>query len=77
MMLSTPADVDRRKALGMHISECHSVDYPCSGFLGPYETYSCICWCHAEHGGAATSRASTPEAQSTSLATGQGSFWSK
>lgn len=30
--------------MGMHISECHRGE--CNGFLGDYETYVCICWCH-------------------------------
>jgi len=32
------------QAMGMHISECHRGE--CNGFLGPLDTYLCICWCH-------------------------------
>jgi hypothetical protein len=41
---TTPGQRDMRQAMGMHISECHRGE--CNGFLGPLDTYLCICWCH-------------------------------
>lgn len=41
---TTPDECDRKKAIGLHISECHRGE--CNGFLGHYDTYVCICWCH-------------------------------
>ena len=46
---STPNERDRRKEMGMHIGECHRGQ--CNGFLGDYDTYVCICWCHERRGG--------------------------
>jgi hypothetical protein len=43
---TTPNQRDQRKAMGMHISECHRGG--CNGFLGDYDTYVCICWCHEQ-----------------------------
>lgn len=43
-----PYEADRREALHMHIIECWNHDYQCRGFLGDYDTYVCICWCHKE-----------------------------
>ena len=46
----TAADVDKAKANGRHVSECctnhEGCGYHCDGYLGPLETYMCICWCH-------------------------------
>lgn len=45
---TTPQERDRRALTGLHISECHRGN--CNGFLGDYDTYVCICWCHAATG---------------------------
>lgn len=42
---TTPDEADRREAMAMHISECAG-NGDCTGWLEPYETYVCICWCH-------------------------------
>ena len=50
-MSTTASEAERRRGLGMHISECHNTAYPCNGFYPPgYETYQCNCWCHAKGG---------------------------
>lgn len=44
MANTAPGERDRRKDLGIHISECHRGE--CNGWLGGYDTGICICWCH-------------------------------
>ena len=41
---TSPGQMEKRRELGLHITECDRTY--CNGFLGPLDTYSCICWCH-------------------------------
>lgn len=43
---TTPDEARERWAKAMHITECAGNGADCTGWLGPYETYTCICWCH-------------------------------
>lgn len=39
-----PDAVATCKASGRHTPECPVDEH--DGFLGPYDTYQCPCWCH-------------------------------
>jgi len=41
---TSPGQMEKRRELGLHISECNTTY--CNGYLGPLDTYLCICWCH-------------------------------